>query len=322
LTSWGAAPFTTADIPEWEALVSISANGTILHRREFLGYHGDRFVDRSLVVRGSSGRICGIFPAAQSPDEATTIVSHPGTTFGGMLTDLDITGESYECMMAEALATWARMGYRQLYYKPVPYIYHRSPRQEDGYVLWRLGSQLSRRTLSACIDLAYQLPISGRRKRSLSKARASGCSVRAGYELLADFWPVAESALQQRHRVRPVHSLAEIRNLALRFPMNITCLAAFIENVLVGGVVLFTSPMVSHVQYSLSSPRGLEVGAMDLLIDHAITESRDRKIRFFDLGISTDHSGQQLNEGLHRFKMEFGAGTVVYDEYAIALANV
>lgn len=319
MTDSVVALFKTSDTPEWNSLAGESGISSILHSRDFLGYHGERFVDRSLTIRDSGGRLTGIFPAAQSKDDAKAVISHPGATFGGLLTTPDVTGAAFENMMARATAFWAGMGYRVLAYKAVPFIYHAVPRQEDTYVLWRLGARLSRRTLSACIDLAGRLSSSSRRNRSLAKARRSGCTVRAGYDVLGHFWPVVESSLLERHGVRPVHSLAEIQYLAHRFESNIECLGAFIDDELVAGAVLFTSQTAAHVQYSLSSPRGLSIGAMDLLMDHAISASASHAVRYFDLGISTDPSGRELNESLHQFKMEFGAGTVVYDQYELAL---
>jgi hypothetical protein len=319
LSDWAVALFEPGDQPEWESLFAASGSGTMLHSREYLAYHGQRFVDRSLALRDPGGRLRGIVPAAESRDDAAAIVSHPGATYGGVLAAAGVTGAAYAAMLRRAFGFWAELGYRELVYKPVPFIYHRTPCQEDSYVLWQLGARVSRRTLSACIDLAQRLEPSSRRKRSLAKARRSGCAVRSGYDVLAQFWPVAESALLERHDVRPVHTLEEIQYLARRFAANIECLGAFVDGELVAGAVLYLSPTATHVQYSLSSPRGLAAGAMDVLIDHAIAASAERGARYVDLGISTDAAGTELNEGLHRFKMEFGAGTIVYEQFALDL---
>jgi Acetyltransferase (GNAT) domain len=319
VTGWNVARFEPADAVEWDALVEASGNGAMLHTRRFLSYHGDRFADRSLTVRDTAGRIAGVFPAAESPADPRTVASHPGATFGGLLAAPDVGGGAYRSMMQCALGVWADMGYTTLAYAPAPFIYHRVPRQDDCYVLGRLGARVSRRTLSACIDLAHRLPQSSRRKRSLAKALKAGCTVRGGADILPQLWPVVESALLERHGRRPVHSLAEIELLASRFPAGIECVGAFAGDEVVAGVVLFASPAVTHVQYSLSSPAGMAAGAMDLLIEHAIQAAADRHVRFFDLGISTDPAGLELNEGLHQFKLEFGAGTVVYEQYELGL---
>lgn len=319
MTEWTIAPFDTADASEWDALVDASANGSMLHTRRFLAYHGDRFADRSLTVRGPDGRLAGVIPAAESPADGSTVVSHPGATYGGLLTVPGVGGAAYRSMLERSLDVWCGLGYTALAYAPAPFIYHRVPCQDDCYVLWRLGARLSRRTLSACIDLGHRLPPSSRRKRSLAKALRSGCSVRRGAAILPAFWPVVEAALFERHGRRPVHTLEEIQFLASAFQANVECLGAYVGDEIVAGVVLFNSPTVTHVQYSLSSPAGMSAGAMDLLVEHAIEASAERNARFVDLGISTDSEGLELNESLHQFKLEFGAGTVVYERYELEL---
>ncbi len=319
MTEWTIAPFEQAGAREWDSLAGASGNGTMLQTRRFLAYHGDRFADRSLVVRDSAGRLSGVVPAAESPDDPTLVVSHPGATFGGLLTAPYVTGAAYRSMLERALRAWEEMGYARLAYKPAPFIYHTVPRNEDSYVLWRPGARVARRTLSACIDLAHRRPPSSRRKRSLAKALRAECSIRRGREILPQFWPIVESALFERHNRRPVHSLGEMQFLASTFEDDIRCLGAFAGDEIIAGVVLFDSPTVTHVQYSLSSPAGMSVGAMDLLLEDAVESAVARGARYLDLGISTDASGLELNENLHQFKMEFGAGTVVYEQYEIDL---
>ncbi len=319
MTDWKISLFEPADEIEWERLVFESKIGTILHTREFLAYHHSRFLDRSLAVRDSDGQLTGIFPAAESLSDRTMVVSHPGATFGGLLTAPHVTGAAYRAMMEQALAFWADMGYAKIAYRSVPFIYHSVPRQEDIYVLWRLGAGITGRTLSACIDLTQRLPSSSRRKRSLTKAERSGCTLDAGTAILPKFWPIVESALLERHNARPLHTLEEIQYLASRFNRNIECVCALVKGEIVAGVVLFKSPTVTHVQYSLSSPAGMVAGAMDLLIDRSIKTSIDQGARFFDLGMSTESGGLEFNEGLHQFKMEFGAGTIVYEQYEVDL---
>jgi hypothetical protein len=224
-------------------------------------------------------------------------------------------------MMEQMLARLGSRGYPKLVYKFVPFIYHSVPRQEDQYVLWRAGARTARRTLSACIDMRTGLPSSSRRKRSLAKALKAGCRVEIGPETVPQFWPVVESILMERHGVRPAHTLDEILVLMQRFPDNIMCLTAMMGESIMAGVILFHSPTVTHVQYSVSASAGAAMGAMDALIDRSLSLADERRSRYFDLGISTDPAGSTLNEGLHRFKMEFGAGTVVYEQCEVDLSS-
>ena len=64
-------PYTPADAEAWEDLIDRSCNGTFLHTRRFVSYHRERFRDRSLLLEDRRGRVVGVFPAAESPIEAT-----------------------------------------------------------------------------------------------------------------------------------------------------------------------------------------------------------------------------------------------------------
>ena len=46
---------------------------------------------------------------------------------------------------------------------------------------------------------------------------------------------------------------------------------------------------------------------------------RRRGVRFLSLGTTTTHGGRVLNEGLHRYKSEFGAGDIVHETYDLSL---
>src|SRR5215210_5268334 len=99
-----ARPYDKHDDESWETLVAESWNGTFLHRRKFLSYHGGRFQDLSLVLEDDGGNIIGVFPAALDPIRKDRVVSHPGLTYGGIVHAGSLRGE----MMIEALQAVAR----------------------------------------------------------------------------------------------------------------------------------------------------------------------------------------------------------------------
>ena len=83
--------------------------------------------------------------------------------------------------------------------------------------------------------------------------------------------------------------------------------------------MLFCSPQTVHAQYIASSPTGFELSALDVVVEHCVERAGERGARFFDFGISTEQGGRQLNEGLYRFKNEFGAGSAVHQFFALDL---
>jgi len=218
-----------------------------------------------------------------------------------------------------ACAALRAQGHTRLRYKPVPHIYAQAPAQDDLWALFRLDARRVRCDLSNCIDLAHQLPMSDRRRRALRKAREAGLAIEHGAGQLQRLWPVLQDNLARAHGLQPVHTQAEIETLADRFPQHVRCVVATHEMQVIAGLVLYLTPQVAHAQYIAASPTGQALHALDLLFDHAIDDARAMNARFFDFGISTVDQGRVLNDGLHRFKAEFGAGNIVHEHYEVAL---
>lgn len=306
---------------EWDELVDGASTGTFLHTRAFLAYHGDRFRDASLVVQDDRGRLLGVFPAAIDPADPTRVTSHPGATFGGIVHSGALTGGTMLEAIGAIVAHYRDEGLASLRYAPVPSIYHRSPSQDDLYALYRLGAVRFRCDLSCAVDMECGPRLSSRRRRGLSKARREGVEVAEGPELVEELWPVVEANLAERHGARPVHTAEEMRLLVDLFPDHIAVLVARRDGEAVAGVVLFDSPRVSHAQYIASVPAGQQVGALDAVFDHGLARARDRGARFFDFGTSNLDAGRVLNDGVYRFKAEFGGGGVAYEAYELGLST-
>jgi hypothetical protein len=307
------------DAEAWDRLTAASWNGTFLHERRFLAYHGERFRDLSLVVEDNRGRIIGVFPAALDPGRTDTVVSHPGLTYGGVVHKGALRGDAMLEVLKGICGVYREMGLQSLRYKVVPYIYHVLPSTDDLYALFRLGAVRHRCDLSAAIDLDSRRKPSKLRLRDLGKAQEAGVDVRFGPYFLESFWAVLEENLKIKHNTRPVHTIDEIKDLQSKYPKQITCIVGTVGHRVVAGVVLFRTPRVVHVQYSASSPTGNSVGALTTVMDYAMTNSADLGVRYFDFGVSNEQEGQILNEGLYRFKTSFGAGGVVHEFYEVAL---
>lgn len=314
-----ARAYAAADEAGWQQLCRASHCASFLHQRAFLSYHGDRFVDRSLVLC-EGDRWLGVLPAAEHPTLAGTVESHPGITYGGFVHDGALRGERAIEAMRLAAAHYANLGYRFLRYKPLPHIYQRAPAQDDLYALFRLGARRVRCDLSACIDLTHPLPTSERRRRGAVKARKAGLDYAGGAQHAPALWAVLVDNLRHRHGSRPVHDLAQILLLAARFPEHIAFNVARRDGEVIAGTVSFLIGAGVHLQYIASSEAGQALSALDGLIEGLIAQARDTGARYFDFGTSNEDQGRVLNDGLYRFKCEFGAGGVAYETYELDLA--
>lgn len=300
----------------WDQLVAQSYNGTMLHTRRYLGYHGDRFADQSLWIE-RDGQVIGVFAAAVDPKDGDRVVSHPGLTYGGMIAGSALHGElGVEALTA--ISSWYRhQGFSALGYKPVPHVYHRQAAETEEYALFRLNASCYRVDLCSVIDLGQPRQWSRERRYGLKRAEAAGIEVTFGREGLDEFWPILQWQLSTLHGVQPVHEQAEMEDLMARFPAHIALVSARYRGEMVAGVVTYFMDRVVRAQYSASSQRGRTLYALNPVFDQAIQAAVDRGHRYFDFGNSNEADGRLLNQGLHRFKFGFGARDTVQRFYQL-----
>jgi hypothetical protein len=310
-------PYQDEYADTWDVFCASGSNSTFLQTRRFLSYHGERFKDESLLVVDNA-KLVGLLPAAASQSGSKLVVSHPGTTYGGLIHSGKLGGARMIEAWQAISSHYRKVGYGRLLYKTVPFIYATVPAQDDLYALSRLNAQRVRCDLSCCIDLAAQRPISERRRRGLKKAQKT-VTLSSEAHYLPDVWRVVEQNLARKHGAIPVHTLEEIDVLRCRFPHNILVYSAAIDGVVEAGVVLFNSANVWHAQYIAASERAYDVSALDAIFDNAINDARLSGARYFDFGTSNEDGGKVLNDGLYKFKSEFGGGGCAYETYEIAL---
>lgn len=303
----------------WDRLVADSLNGTFLHSRRYLGYHGARFRDRSLVIQDRTGSWLGVLPAASDPRDPTVVSSHPGITYGGIVHAGALTGER----MLEALTLIVRhlteAGFSALVYKAVPLIYHRRPSQDDLYALFRLDAERYRVDLCATIDLQQPRQLSRERRGALRRAARADVTVTRDAGAVQALWPLLEWQLETRHQTRPVHSLAEMEDLLGRCGDRIQVWVGRIRGEAAAGVVTFVTDRVMRAQYSIAGPQSREEGALTVVFETAIGDAIEAGLRYVDFGSSNEAEGRILNGGLLRFKAGFGATATVQEFYRIRL---
>lgn len=314
-------PYESRDAELWDRFCEQVPNSSLLHTRRYLSYHGDRFVDESRIIEDEKGRVVGLFPAAQDPDDHVCTVSHPGVTYGGIVHGGRLSGARMLQAFDVLTKDYAIKGYHRLVYKAMPYIYHRAPAQDDLYALFRLDARRYRCDLSTAVNLHNRLPKSERRHRALRKAEKAGVVVREGIEHIEPLWRVLRENLTRKHGARPVHDEKEIQLLADYFPERIRILTGWCDGELVAGTVIYVSGPVHHTQYIASSLRGQSVSALDAVFENSIAQARKEGASWFDFGISNEQQGRYLNDGLYTFKSEFGGGGIVHEFYEIKLGG-
>ena len=311
-------PYVESDREAWEALVDRSSNATFVHHRAFLDTAASSVEDRSLVVE-RRGRLVGLLPAAVHPSEVTMLDSHPSTSYGGLVHDGSLGGPAMLEAFDELAEHAFHDGFDTLRYKAVPLAYQAVPAQDDLYALFRRGAARSRCELASVIDLAAPPKVAKHRRRHLTRARQAGIEVVEDLDQAPLFWEVLVSRLPTSHQAAPQHTLADIQRLAAQLPGRITCVVARHGSRVVAGAVVLRTGQVDHAQYLAADDVGYRVSALDLVIEHLVDSAGARGARFVSLGTTTLHGGRSLNEGLHRYKSEFGAGSLVHETYDLPL---
>lgn len=302
--------YTPADKPLWDKYVAKARNATFLFFRDYMDYHSDRFEDHSLMFFVGN-HLHSILPANIVD---TTLYSHQGLTYGGLLMDVDVTAADVIQLFKELNAYLPQCSIRRVVYKPVPWVYHQLPSEEDLYPLfWICKARLVTRDVGTTIFMQRHLRWRKDRRRRLRRAQDVGVEV-VRTDDFAPFWQVLEENLMSRHQVHPVHALDEIRMLHARFPQNIIQYNALLDGQVVAGMTFYLTSQVLHGQYCSSNDVGKECGAVDAIHDYVMHHDFPN-IPYMDFGRSTEGDGSILNEGLVAQKEGFGGRTICYDTY-------
>jgi len=303
--------YTSDKADEWNKFVANSRQGTFLLDRRYMDYHSDRFQDCSLMLYRKN-RLFALLPGNIQGD---TFFSHQGLTYGGLITDVQATAETV-CEAFVSINDWLRgEGFKNVVYKSVPWIYHRIPSEEDIYALFvRCGARLVERDVSVTVKLNCRLPFKESRLSGVRKAVRTGVKIQESDDIEA-FWRILSDNLHDKYGAKPVHTVAEMELLKSRFPNSIKLYMAYINNVPVGGTVLYVTPQVVHTQYISASQEGKQMGALDLLFRYLLDDTTF-DAAYFDFGTSAIGTSNEINPSLIFQKEGFGGRGVCYDWYA------
>lgn len=294
----------------WNNFIDNSKNSTFLFNRNYMDYHADRFQDCSLMIYRND-KLYALLPANRKDD---VLYSHQGLTYGGLImskkaTALDVL-EAFKSINIYIKV----LGINKVIYKPIPYIYHQMPSQEDLYALFRLtDAHIIGRNISSAIYQEEKPRFIELRRRGIRKAQKNEIEIRLTNDFKT-FWTILNDNLNNKYGVSAVHNIDEIKLLQSRFPNEIKLYMAYKNDKPLGGTVLYITKRVVHTQYISACEEGKELGALDLLFDYLINQEFTN-IPIFDFGQSTEQQGNYLNESLIFQKEGFGGRGVCYDIY-------
>jgi hypothetical protein len=307
--------YTDSHSHEWDDFVGSSKNGTFMLTRKFIGYHGDRFTDASLLVYKKE-KLVAVFPANSSEQ---TIYSHQGLSYGGLVLPKQIKLSDALAAFAEILKYYDHNGFLNLIIKQMPALYHMQPSDEVQYALFVAQAELYRRDAAICLRPSSFAP-NENRKRKIKSANSHHFQIRET-ENMEPFWnEVLIPNLQISHGGTPVHSLQEIQFLKDTFPEHIKQYDIYERENILGGTTLFNSKKTSLAQYISATPYGKSTDALSALFAHIIQQEYST-FDYFSFGHSNEDSGRVLNHTLSYWKESFGGSTLTHDFYKVNIAN-
>lgn len=308
-------PYTDDMAAQWDKFISVSGAANFLYTRSYLEHHTNKFHDSSVFITRNQ-KIEGIFPAVMIDNQA---ISHPGITYGGLITSNKITAGETLLALREIIKFYAELGADEIIYKMKPPIYSDRSSQDDSYALFVLKALLIRRDLSSIIDMENKSKLPKGKIWSINKAKKKGIKIMKA-ENLDLFYKVLLANLKD-HKTKPTHSLHELQYLMAKFPKNIALYVADLKGAVLAGAVVYDFGRTVHTQYLATTEEGRVIGALDHTINFLITAVYPQK-RFFSFGISTEEGGTVLNEGLLRFKKSFGSYGLTHDFYRLPITKI
>lgn len=300
----------------WDKFVLSKAyNGTFLQTRNFLNYHPQgRFKDYSLIIYKGSSDILAVIPGCvQKRDEKIIFVSHPGSTFGGILIHEQFYNlEHVETILEMVEKFLKENGFQQIIIKQPSQIF--SKKSNDLIEYFFFQKQWSRYSeLSFIIDLSKcsKDVISGftaRRRRDYRYSEKNGlCFRKLKDNEICSFYKLLCENLKKFEAV-PVHTLKELEEFKkYRLTDIVDFYGSFQEEKLVAAsMVFYFGRDVFHTQYLAADQEKLELYSNNHLDTHLIQTAKEMGFHFFSFGISTEEHGSKLNRQLAGFKEGFG----------------
>ena len=287
-----------------------------------MSYHQERFIDESLLIYKDE-KLISLFPAAQDPQDATHIVSHPGITYGGLLAPIKISAVSQIEIFANIIDHYHHRNFKKLTYKAVPDCFKSLPIQDDLYALFFHSASLTRRDLNCVIDLTKPSTLTSKdlskMRNMLRKAEKNGVQIIEDKTYLQGFYHLLEQTLLEKYQQKPAHSFKELEYLLSSFPKNIRLITAVIKDQVIAGSLLLVDKNFIHTQYLANSEQGQPLFALDYVIDYAIQSAKENNKQSFSFGVSNEQQGRYLNEGLYLSKVKHGGMGMIHDFYTINL---
>ena len=325
--------FGLEDSDRWDSFIDISSiNGNFLQSRRFLSYHPEsRFRDFSLMYTDKKGNLRGLIPGAVKMSDGKRIfVSHPGSTYGGIVIDEKTSSaKRFQALLDELVSFLDGQGFDGMDLRfPPDFMWKRNCSSLVEYMMSLNGFE-EHDELTTYIDFAsYKEPVlsnfSQGKRTNVNNGKKQGLR----FEILAErkdiecFYRLLVANLK-KYNASPVHSVGELLDIySSRLPGETEFVGIRDGNgelLAAGWLFIFKEMDVIHTQYLCADPSYAALSPMTFLYYSCIEYCKEMGYRYLSWGISTEKRGKELNWGLTESKEHFGSLHDVHRSYTRVL---
>ena len=308
---------------QWNQFVYSGNNGTIFHLRTFINYHPKaRFTDHSLLIK-KKGKLFSVLPAAEIKiDQKAYLVSHPGTTVGSFVVPENLSIAD-AIQLAKDLVYYAReKDFFGIRITLPPNLYQDRVSNYMDFAFFNQGFDYLKREVTSILFLENSIDKTLEKfrpshKRGVKKAQQKGVQVRRTDDFDC-FYKILKNNLNIRHGVNPTHTLKELKLLNKLFPEEISLFAAYLDKIMIAGVVNFRiNENIVLAFYISHSKEYSDFRSLNLLFATVFDWAIKSKFKIYDFGIFTVNG--EPNMGLGRFKENFGSSGVFRDTIELVI---
>ena len=318
--------YTKDKFDTWNNFVEKANNGTIFHRLDFLGYHGNKFEKNEhhlMFYKGDT--LLAVLPLAIFEEgEVKTAKSPYGASWGGLVFS-DKLSIKYVIFITDSLLEYlGGQNVSECVITVTPQCYYIKPTNYFEFSLFSKGFQVVNREN----HLVVELPDKAEKIMDVLDSKCRN-QTRKGLKVFTKF--LEETSCENyypilmedkvRHNSMPTHTEKDLEYLSTVFPKAVTFDVVISEEDNRAGICYFKANRNCVLTFYMSQQNSaLRLNGTNALVYRGMERAVLNGVKYFDFGGSSLNS-KIRNIGVSEFKESFGAYGVFRDTYKINLKS-
>jgi predicted N-acyltransferase len=326
MSIFSVQPYEEAHRNEWDQFVFSSNNGTLMHMRGFLAYHGDEFADyeRSVMVykKNKLVAVCPLYikeePVKFGLFHIVSIknaYSPVGASFGGIVIPRQLSINDANEIVTCFIDYLRSQGVQRCLIVPTPKAYENVLNDYVEYFMLQKGFMLTNMELTSCSRVdQYPDALSHAAKKALRKGLGNGVIAQETDDIETFHRILCEN--RQKFDASPAHTVEDVQYLKETYPDRVKiCLVSHGNTNIASALLFLNSPKTLSVHYWAHLEEHQALRPINVLVDKVFEIASDCGATYVDFGIQT--TGCFINQGGSRMKESFGGQGVFRNHYEI-----